>query len=105
MSEKKTSFKFIHVADLHLGRKISVGDKFSKKENSEYFSLINEDARKTAFEAPLTALENLVKVAIENKVDFLSTRFSGLSKVITLLCHLNLNTTGSNFEWFKIKLE
>ena len=67
MSKKKSSFKFIHVADLHLGRKISVGDKSSKKENSEYFSLIDEDARKTAFEAPLTALENLVKVAIENK--------------------------------------
>ena len=71
MSKKKSSFKFIHVADLHLGRKISVGDKSSKKENSEYFSLIDEDARKTAFEAPLTALENLVKVAIENKVDFI----------------------------------
>ena len=42
---------------------------------------------------------------IENSVDFLSIRFSGLNKVITLLNYLNLNTTGSNFEQIIIKLE
>ena len=35
---------------------------------------------------------------IENNVDFLSTKFSGLNKVITLSNYLNLKTTGSNFE-------
>ena len=46
----------------------------------------------------------IAKIAItpvtttENKVDFLSSIFSGLNKVITLLNYLNLKTTGSNFE-------
>ena len=35
---------------------------------------------------------------IENNVDFLSTRFSGLNKVIKLLNYSNLKWTGSNFE-------
>ena len=95
MPKKKSSFKFIHVADLHLGRKISVGDKSSKKENSEYFSLIDEDARKTAFEAPLTALENLVKAAIENKVDFIVIAGDVFDK------HEN---SGPYFKYFKQKL-
>ena len=41
----------------------------------------------------------------ENNVDFLSTNFSGLNKVITQLDSLNLKTTGSNFEQISIKLE
>ena len=41
----------------------------------------------------------------ENNVDFLSTKFSGLNKVITLSNYLNLKTTGSNFECRGIKLE
>ena len=40
----------------------------------------------------------------ENSVDFLSTKFSGLNKVIRILNYLNLNTTGSNFEQIKTKL-
>ena len=53
----------------------------------------------------------IAKIAItpvtttENRVDFLSSMFSGLNKVITLLNYLNLNTTGSNFEHIMIKLE
>ena len=31
--------------------------------------------------------------------------FSGLNNVITLLNYLNLNTTGSNFEWTMSELE
>ena len=53
----------------------------------------------------------IAKIAItpvtttENKVDFLSSMFSGLNNVITLLNYLNLNTTGSNFEWTMNELE
>jgi len=42
---------------------------------------------------------------IENNVDFLSIRFSGLNKVISLLNYSNLKWTGSNFEQRRIKLE
>ena len=41
----------------------------------------------------------------ENNVDFLSTNFSGLNKVISYSDNLNLKTTGSNFEYRGIKLE
>ena len=40
----------------------------------------------------------------ENNVDFLSTRFSSLNKVIKLLNYSNLKWTGSNFEQRWIKL-
>ena len=70
MPEKKTSFKFIHTADLHLGRNISIGDKSSSNVNSRYFRL-KEELINRAFQAPVTALNNLVFAAIENKVDFI----------------------------------
>ena len=70
MPEKKTSFKFIHTADLHLGRNISIGDKSSSNVNSRYFRL-KEELINRAFQAPVTALNNLVYASIENKVDFI----------------------------------
>jgi DNA repair exonuclease SbcCD nuclease subunit len=70
MSEKKTSFKFIHTADLHLGRNISIGDKSSSNIDSRYFRL-KEELINRAFEAPVTALNNLVSTAVENNVDFI----------------------------------
>ena len=70
MPDKKTSFTFIHSADLHLGRNISTGDKSSSNIDSRYFRL-KDELIKRAFQAPLTALKNLVSVAIENKVDFI----------------------------------
>jgi len=70
MTEKKTSFTFIHTADLHLGRNISTGDKSSSNIDSRYFRL-KDELIKRAFQAPLTALKNLVYVAIDNKVDFI----------------------------------
>ena len=70
MPDKKTSFTFIHTADLHLGRNISVGDKSSSNVDSRYFRL-KDELIKRAFQAPLTALKNLVSVAVENKVDFI----------------------------------
>ena len=70
MSDKKTSFTFIHTADLHLGRNISVGDKSSSNVDSRYFRL-KDELIKRAFQAPLTALKNLVSVAVKNKVDFI----------------------------------
>ena len=42
---------------------------------------------------------------IENSVDFLSSRFSGLIKVIKFLKYSNLNWTGSSFELMSIKSE
>ena len=65
MPDKKTSFTFIHSADLHLGRNISTGDKSSSNIDSRYFRL-KDELIKRAFQAPLTALKNLVSVAIEN---------------------------------------
>ena len=70
MPKKKTSFTFIHTADLHLGRNISIGDKSSSNIDSRYFRL-KDELIKRAFQAPLTALKNLVSVAIENNVDFI----------------------------------
>ena len=70
MPDKKTSFTFIHTADLHLGRNISVGDKSSSNVDSRYFRL-KDELIKRAFQAPLTALKNLVSVAVKNKVDFI----------------------------------
>ena len=66
MPDKKTSFTFIHTADLHLGRNISVGDKSSSNVDSRYFRL-KDELIKRAFQAPLTALKTLFPLPLKTK--------------------------------------